>query len=138
MSQLLLKIVTPDGIVYEDSVDEVVLPTSTGQIAVLPHHIPMISRLKAGEITIKKADGEHGIAVSTGFLEMRPNNELYVVADTAERAEHIDIERAEKAHARAQELLAQQHDIEDVEFARVQAEIERALTRLGVARKYKR
>lgn len=138
MSQLLLKIVTPDGIVYEDSVNEVVLPTVTGQIAVLPHHIPMISRLKAGEITIKKEGVDHGIAVSTGFLEMRPNNELYIVADAAERAEDIDVERAERAHARAQELLAQQNNIEDVEFARVQAEIERALSRMGVARKYRK
>lgn len=138
MSQLFLKIVTPDGIVYEDSVDEVVLPTTTGQIAVLPHHIPLISRLSAGEVTVKKDGVDHGIAVSTGFLEMRANNELYIVADTAERAEHIDFERAQKAHMRAQELLAQQHNIEDVEFARIQAEIERSLARMGVARRYKK
>ncbi len=135
---LTLKIVTPDGIVYEDSVDEVVLPTVSGQIAILSNHIPMISRLKAGEITVKKGDVDHGIAVSTGFLEMRPNNELYIVADTAERAEHIDIERAEKAHARAQELLLQQHNLEDVEFVRVQAEVEKSLARLGVARRHRK
>ena len=132
-----LKIVTPDGVVYEDSVDEVVLPTTTGQIGVLPNHTAMVSRLTAGEIEVKKKGESVGIAVSTGFLEIRPGNEIYIVADTAERAEHIDLERAEAAHRRAEELLRQEHNIEDIEFAKVQAQIEKEFARLGVAKKYR-
>jgi F-type H+-transporting ATPase subunit epsilon len=137
MNSLKLKIVTPDGVVYEDEVEEVVLPTVSGQIGVLPNHIPLISRLKSGEIEIRKNGTAIGIAVSTGFLEIRPNNEVYIVADTAERSEHIDLARAEAAHKRAQELLTQQQNMEDVQFVALQIKIEKELARLGVARKYR-
>lgn len=134
---LLLKIVTPDGITYESEIDQVSVSTQNGEITVLQNHIPLISVLKAGEIRILKSGHEVDLAVSSGVLEVRPHNEVYILADTAERAEHIDLERAETARKRAEELMAQKQTLEDVEFALLQAKLEKELARLKVGKKYK-
>lgn len=133
------KLVTPDGITYQDdAVTEIILPTSTGQIAVLKNHIPLVSILKPGEVIIKKDDNEVSLSVAGGVIEVRPNDEVYVMADSAERAEHIDLERAEAAKKRAEELLKQQENVADVDFARLQAVIERELARIKVGKKYRK
>ena len=131
------KIVTPDGIMYDDAVDQVTIPTAMGQITVLPNHIPLISVLAAGELVIKKDDELTNLAVSSGVLEVRPGSELYIVADTAERAEQIDIERAEVARKRADELMKQEH-VADVDYARIQAKLEKELARIRVGKKYRK
>ncbi len=135
---MLLKIVTPDGITYESEIDQVSLPTQTGEITVLPQHIPLVSVLKAGEVRIQKNGQEVELAVSGGVVEIRPKNEIYILADTAERAEHIDIERAEAARVRAQEVMKQTSITETIEFARLQAKIEKELARIQVGKKYKK
>lgn len=135
---MLLKIVTPDGITYEDTIEQVSVPTQSGEITVLPRHIPLVSVLKAGELRVVKAGEEIILAVSTGVLEVRPSSEIYILADTAERAEYIDIERAEAARKRAEELMAQKQSLEDVEFARLQAKMEKELARLRVGKKYRK
>lgn len=135
---MLLKIVTPDGITYESEVKQVSVPTQSGEITVLPHHIPLVSVLKAGELRIVKDNEEITLAVSTGVLEVRPNSEVYLLADTAERAEAIDLERAEASRKRAEELLQQRQSLEDVEFARLQAKMEKELARLRVGKKYRK
>ena len=135
---MLLKIVTPDGTTYENEIVQVSVSTQTGEITILPQHIPLISVLKAGEIRILKEKEEFILAVSTGVLEVRPNSQIYVLADTAERAEHIDLERAEAARVRAQELMAQKQSLEDVEFAHLQAKMEKELARLRIGKKYRK
>ncbi len=135
---MLLKIVTPDGITYESEIDQVSLPTQTGEITVLPQHIPLVSVLKAGEVRIQKNGQQVELAVSGGVVEIRPKNEIYILADTAERAEHIDIERAEAARVRAQEVMKQTSITETIEFARLQAKIEKELARIQVGKKYKK
>ncbi len=134
---MLLKIVTPDGVTYESEVDQVSAPTQSGEITILPHHIPLISVLKAGELRIQKEKHEVLIAVSSGVIEVRPNSEISIIADTAERAEHIDIERAEAARARAEQLMKEKSSLEEVEFARIQAKMEKELARLRVGKKYR-
>lgn len=134
---MLLKIVTPDGVTYESEVDQVSVPTQSGEITILPHHIPLISVLKAGELRIQKEKHEVLIAVSSGVIEVRPNSEISIIADTAERAEHIDIERAEAARARAEQLMKEKSSLEEVEFARIQAKMEKELARLRVGKKYR-
>lgn|SRR3989338_3966716 len=131
------KIVTPDGVIYEDEIESVSLPTTIGEITVLPHHIPLISVIKIGEIRIVKGNHEVGVAVSSGVLEVRETNEVIVIADTAERAEHIDIERAEAARKRAEELMKQEKFEDDRQFAMLQAQMEKELTRIKVGKKYK-
>ncbi len=136
--QMNFKIVTPDGVIYEDAVESVSLPTLNGEITVLPHHIPLISVIKIGEIRIVKDAHEVGVAVSSGVLEVRENSEVIVIADTAERAEHIDLERAEAARKRAQELMQQEKFEDDVQFAALQAQMEKELTRIKVGNKYRK
>lgn len=131
-------IVTPEGITYQSIVKQITIPTTSGQITVLTNHIPLVSVLKAGELVIQKETGESvALAVSGGILEVQPENKIYVMADTAERAEHIDIARAEAARARAEELLKQKDNLADVDFARIQASLEKELARLHVGKKYR-
>lgn len=134
---MLFKIVTPYGIIYESDVHRVTVPTTTGEITVLPNHAPLVSTLAPGEIIVHKDGTPVSLAVSTGILEIRPENQMYILADTAERAEHIDIARAEEARKRAEELLRQEHDVANVDFARIQSTIERELARISVGNKYR-
>ncbi|HRY37037.1 MAG TPA: ATP synthase F1 subunit epsilon [Candidatus Magasanikbacteria bacterium] len=135
---LKLTVATPNGIVYQDLVEKVTIPTAAGEITVLPEHEAMVSVLRSGEVNITKDGYTVDLALSGGVLEMRPDNELFLIADSAERAEEIDVERAEIAKKRAEELLQQIKNVEDVEYARIQAMIEKEVTRLNVGKKYKK
>lgn len=137
-TKLKFKIVTPNGVIYEDEIDQLTIPTASGEITVLPNHIPLISILSAGELVVKKEGVEIPMSVSSGIVEVRPNNELHIMAETAERAEHIDVERAEAGRLRAEELMKQQKFVDDVDFARVVAKMEKELARLRVGKKYKK
>ena len=130
------EITTPERIVYTDEVDEVILPTPQGEIGILPHHIPLVSILSAGEIRIKKADEIIQMATSGGFIEVKPNK-VVALADTAERAEEIDEARAEEARIRAQGLLKEKR-VDAKEFATLTAKIEKELARLKVAKRRRR
>lgn len=131
------KIVTPDGVIVDDAVDQVTMPTTMGQITVLSNHIPLISVLTAGELVIKKGEETTNLAVSNGVIEVRPNSELYIIVDTAERAEQIDIERAETARKRAEELMKQEN-VADIDYARIQAKLEKELARVRIGKKYRK
>ena len=131
------KIATPEKVVYEDTIFQVSIPTTSGEITVLPNHIPLVSVLVAGELNIKDKEGEHAIALAGGFLEVRGNNEIIILTDNAERAEEIDLERAEEARKRAEEEMEQAKSREDVDFARLQAVIDREMNRVRVGKKYK-
>jgi F-type H+-transporting ATPase subunit epsilon len=133
MAQLKLKIVTPERIVYQEMVDGVVLPTALGEITVLPRHIPLVAVLMAGELLIKKDNQEISMAVSGGLIEVK-KNELVVLADTAEHAHEIDIQRAEEAKKRAEELMKNK---EAVDTATLAASLNKELARLKVAKKHK-
>ena len=130
--------VTPEGVVYADDVQKATIPTSSGEITVLPNHAPLVSVLKAGRLLVTKKNNPVVMAVSGGVIEVRPDSRVYVMADTAERAEDIDIARAEEARKRAEALLKQQTNIADVDFARIQAAIEKELARLDVGKRYKK
>ena len=131
------KIVTPYGVTYDDTIEKVTIPTAAGEITVLENHTPLVSILASGELSIHKDGYMVGVAVSGGFFEIRPNSEVYIMADTAEHGESIDIDRAEVARARAEELLKQIQNVEDVDYARLQAMIEKELVRISVGRKYR-
>jgi len=135
---LKFKIVTPEKTVYENEITQVSVPTMTGEITILQNHIPLVPILKSGEMKIKDQSGEHFIAVSGGFLEVRGNNEIVILADDAERAEEIDITRAEEARKRAEEQMAQSKTAEDVDFAKLQAIIDREMNKIRVGKKYRK
>ncbi len=125
-----LDIVTAERVVYSGDVDMIVAPGTSGQLGILPHHAPLMTMLQPGELLIKRGGTELYIAVTGGFLEVRPDR-VVVLADAAERAEEIDIERAEEAKRRAEERLAQRH-APGVDETRAEASLHRALARLKV------
>ena len=135
MNAIKFKIVTPERVVYEDDIDSLSLPTSQGEITVLPHHIPLVSNLVAGELVVRKGGETHPMAISGGFVEVRKGNEITVLADTAERVQELDERRAEEARRRAEKLLTERR-ADDVDYAALASKIKKELTRLKVARKY--
>ena len=137
MAEIRLKIVTPERVLYEDTVSQLSVSTTTGQITILPHHLPLVSLLAPGEIIIKKGtQSEDLMSVSGGFIEVLPN-QVVILADTAEKAAEIDEQRAEEARNRAQELLKTKV-VDAEQFAHFSASLEKELARLRVARKYKK
>jgi F-type H+-transporting ATPase subunit epsilon len=131
-----LDIVTAERIVYSEEVDAVIAPGVEGQLGILPHHAPLMTMLQAGELIARKGTQEESMAISGGFLEVRPDR-VIVLADQAERGEEIDITRAEAAKKRAEERL---HDRKaaGLDETRAEAALRRALVRLEVAEKIKR
>ena len=134
---LNFKIITPDKIVFSEAVDQVSLMTTTGEITVMSHHIPLVTNLQPGEVRYKKDGQEKVMAVAGGFAEVRPGNELVVLADSAEYAYEIDIEKAEEARARAEKLLKEEIHKDDVEYAAIQAMIEKEVNRVKIGKKYR-
>ena len=131
MSQIRLDIVTAEQSVFSEEVDMVIAPGIQGQLGILPHHSPLMTMLEPGELVIKKGGDEQYMAVSGGFLEVRPDR-VIVLADSVERAEEIDIARAEEAKRRAQKRL-EEKQVSEVDIARAQAALQRSLIRLRIA-----
>lgn len=138
MSKLKLKIVTPEKVVFEDEVDSVSAMTSMGEITILPNHIPLVSTLMPGEMRVKKGSEDYLLASSTGFIQVRPGNNILVLADTAERAEELELDVIEKAKERAQKLLEEKRGVDSEAFAHAAAALERELARHRVALKRKK
>jgi F-type H+-transporting ATPase subunit epsilon len=130
-----LDIVTAERVVFSEEVDVVVAPGIEGQLGVLPHHAPLMTMLQPGELLARKGGEEIAMAISGGFLEVRPDR-IIVLADAAERAEEIDIARAEAAKRRAEERLHLRAP--DVDAAMAEAALRRSMVRLKVAEKRKR
>lgn len=128
------EITTPEKTVYKEEVDQVTVPTSTGEITILPNHISLVSQLIPGELIVKSGHNVTHMAVSGGFIEVKKNNEVVVLADSAEKAEEIDTKRAEEARERARQLMnGKRHDAEA--FAEATAELEKSMVRLKVAKR---
>jgi len=134
MPSLKLDVVTAERTVYSEDVDIIIAPGMEGQLGILPHHAPLMTILQAGELIVRRGGEEDTLAISGGFLEVRPDR-VIILADQAERAEEIDIDRAEAAKKRAEERLSKKVEIDT---ARVEASLRRAIARLTVAEKIKR
>lgn len=132
---LTYEITTPEMQLETGEADSISLPTPDGQITVLAHHIPLISALGAGEIIIRKGKEESYFASEGGFVEVRDDNHIAILADFTVRAEELDVEAIEKAHARAKEQLKSQHFEDDEQFAMAAAQLERELAKMRVARR---
>jgi F-type H+-transporting ATPase subunit epsilon len=129
-----LVVVTPVRRLLSESVTEVQLPGADGYLGVLPGHAPLITELGIGELTYRTAGGQSGLlAVIRGFAEVLPDR-VSVLAEIAERAEEIDINRAKEALKRAQELIAKGG--ENVDWDRASAALQRALVRIQVVSKH--
>jgi F-type H+-transporting ATPase subunit epsilon len=135
MPSLKIDIVTAERVVYSAEADVVIAPGIEGQLGILPHHAPLMTILQAGELIVRKGGEEESLAISGGFLEVRPDR-VIVLADQAERAEEIDVARAEAARKRAEERLKERH-APGMDEARAETALRRAMARLSVAEKIK-
>ena len=132
MATIKVEIVTAERKVLEDDVDMVIAPGIEGQLGILPRHAPLLTALQPGELRLKKGGEETSLIVSGGFLEVRPDR-VTILADAAERAEEIDIARAEEAVRRAQERITSRTT--ELDLQRAMASMRRATIRLKVARR---
>ncbi|MBA2882358.1 F-type H+-transporting ATPase subunit epsilon [Desulfosalsimonas propionicica] len=125
-----LEIVTPEKYVVSESSQIVMAPGTLGEFGVLSGHTPFLTSLQVGKVRYRNEKGdEHYVFVSGGFAEALPDK-VTILAESAERLENIDYERAKDAYERAQQRLA--GDKEDVDFARARAAMQRALTRMNI------
>ncbi len=130
MKTVTVNIVTPDGPVYDGEVTMVIAKTTSGEIGVLPGHIPMVAPLAIGAVKLNKEGGQTElVAVNGGFIEVRPDK-ISILASSAEVAETIDLARAKAALTRAEQRLQQKQD--NVDFNRAELALKRAINRINV------
>ncbi len=138
--KLKLKIVTPERLMLEEMVDHVTLPTTEGEVTILPDHIPMIAGLASGDV-VALSTGEHvPMAVSGGFVEVKQVDgvtEVAVLADFAEHVKDMTEEAIKQAESRAEELKKMADNKEVVDFEHFASELERSLTRVKIADKWR-
>lgn len=133
MAKLTVEIVTGERVVFtEHDVDMVIAPGSDGTLGILPKHAPLITTLAQGELRVKKGGGEQSLVVFGGFMEVTPEK-VVVLADTAERAEEIDVARAEAARQRAASFIAQRGA--EMDLAKAELALRRAAIRLQVGQR---
>ena len=140
MSQKFIKfeIVTPERVVLKDQVVQVTAPTRQGEITVLPGHIPLVASLQPGVIEIVKLDGTQDImSVSGGFIEVL-KDKVVILADTAERAEEIDIDTVEEARKQAEKIKTEMRHFDRERFANISAQISKELARTKAVKRWKK
>ena len=134
MKTTKVNVVTPGGPVYEADVEMVSTKALSGELGILPGHIPLVAPLAIGSVRLKLGGGKtEAIAVSGGFIEVRPD-QVTVLAQSAEKAEDIDVERAQRAKERAEKRLQDAHQ-EHIDFKRAELALQRAINRLVVSGK---
>lgn len=132
MSRLRVEIVSIERLVHSGEADVVLAPGVEGQLGILPRHTPLITRLVPGELVVRLDGHDELFAIGGGFMEVLPDR-VVVLADTAERAEEIDVQRAEAARQRAARLARQK--LGRLDLVRAEAALRRSMARLRVARK---
>ncbi len=140
MSQktIQFEIVTPERVVLHQEILQITVPTTSGEITILPDHIPLVSILQSGVIEVKRTDNVVEImAVSGGFIEVM-KDKVVILADTAEYAAELDEARIKEAQARAEDLKKQAKNRDDVEFTEIAARIEKELAREKALNKWRK
>ena len=127
-----LEIVTPEKMVVRDQAEEMQIPGKKGYLGILPGHAPLITELAVGEITYRNSGTTHHLSVAWGFAEVLPDK-VTILAECAERAEDIDVKRAQESKQRAEERL--KSGSTEVDYTRAEVALKRAETRLEVAEK---
>jgi F-type H+-transporting ATPase subunit epsilon len=135
MATFRLEIVTAERLVYSNDVNMVIAWGIEGQLGILPLHAPLMTMLKPGELIVKKGDEESYLAVTGGFLEVRPDK-VIILADACERADEIDVARAEEARRRASEFM--KSPTAEIDLATAEAALRRSMVRLKVVERIRR
>jgi len=134
---LHLQIITPEKIAFDDDVDQVTLPTETGQITVLPHHTSLVTNIEPGELIFKKHQKDTLMAAGFGFAQIGPDN-VKVLVDLAAPEEDIQEKEIEAARTQAEEALKQKHTMSEEEYAYAAANLQKALAQLRIKRRHRR
>jgi len=134
MAEINLEIITPEKIIYKDSVDSITVPGTKGMFQVLKDHAPLMSTIEIGVITIKKNDVNTYLTTAGGTIEVLNNNVL-ILADSVEVINDIDIDRAESAKTRAEENLKRKKE-EEIDGVRAELALKRAINRINAREKY--
>ncbi|MEI3597256.1 MULTISPECIES: F0F1 ATP synthase subunit epsilon [Oceanobacillus] len=132
MKTLNVSVVTPSGTVLEEDYEMIVCMTEDGELGILPGHIPLVAPLAIGVARLKKNDETYKVAISGGFMEVRPDK-VTILAQTAEKASDIDVARAKEAKERAERRLQAKQD--DTDFRRAELALKRAMNRLSAGGK---
>jgi len=132
-NKLKLEVVTPYGLILSEDVDEISCTGSEGDFGVLPGHVPFFTTLKVGMLSYKKGNAMKYVFVNWGYAEVGPDR-VMVLADSAEKSEDIDPDRAKAAMKRAEERLKK---TEEFDFARSTSSLERAVARVQIAEKFR-
>ena len=132
MPTMLFEMVTAEKLLFSDQVESIVAPGEAGELGILPHHAPLLSILKSGELRVTQDGQEQFISITGGFLEVL-DNKVTVLADAAERADETGLERAEAAVRRAEERIATREA--DLDLERAMGSLRRAQVRVTVARR---
>jgi len=135
MKTFNLKLIAPDGVKYEAEATEASLPTPKGEITILPNHMPLVSLISPGQVTLKIDGKEHVLVTEGGIVEVA-NNFVKVLADSAEDIDSLDLYKIEEAKKEAEHLLANTKD--DVEYADHLAHLEKQIAKLNVLKRRKK
>ncbi|WP_313803835.1 F0F1 ATP synthase subunit epsilon [Cytobacillus sp.] len=131
MKTIKVSVVTPDGPVYESDVEMVSTKAESGELGILPGHIPMVAPLQIGAVRLKTQGKTDLVAVSGGFVEVRPDK-VSILAQSAEQSDEIDVDRAKRAKERAEKRLHDQKR-ENIDYKRAELALQRALNRINVS-----
>jgi F-type H+-transporting ATPase subunit epsilon len=136
MGKLYLEVVTPEKVIVSEEVESVVAPGSLGEFGVLEGHVPFLSGIVPGELRYTSGSQTESVVLTTGFAEVS-DDKVSVLVDAAEQAREIDVERARRSMEKARERLAKDRGTEDVDFARAEASLKRAVIRIKIGERAK-
>lgn len=131
------EIATQDRQLFEGLVDAIIAPGSEGELGILPHHAPLLTSLGYGVLRLRYEGREEVFTIAGGFMDVLPDS-VTILADVGENVAEIDIERAERARERAEELLARRSELAEDEFLAIEADLRRSTLRLAAVRRYQR
>jgi len=135
MEKIHFTLATLFGKVYEGDVDEITLSTKSGEISILPKHIPLISLLEIGYVIVREGEKEHHFAIDGGLVDVRPDHSVIVLSQRGENAKEIDLARAEKAMERAKKYMEEEGEKEPKDYRRLQYLLKKEENRIRVAKR---
>lgn len=136
IDKLHLQLVTPERKTFDDQIDQVTIPTSQGNITILPNHMTLVTQIEPGELIVKQGSKETNIASGYGFAQIT-GQQVSVLTDLAEEVSEISEKEAEEARKRAVEALADKERLSSEEYASVAAALEKSLVRLRIKRRHR-
>lgn len=133
-----LEVISQETVIYQESAESLTAPASEGEVTILAHHAPFFSKINPGKIIIRKGDKELDLVIGSGFIDVSPQNKVTLLVDSATRVEEIDIQAAEAAKERAEQLLNQRERLSRTEILRAEASLRKAVLELRLSRARRR